>query len=126
MRYILPILTLLALLVSCAKAPSHNQPITYDHPTPRQLGTLQSTKIGIEGQWKTKWLLFQNYTMCLDFDGDSLLGVEIDHRVGDRLGFEMSDCCFDIVIARADTCWWWGQLPNQVRSEISARKYTPQ
>jgi hypothetical protein len=62
--------------------------------------------------------------MCLDFEGDSLLGVEIDHRVGERYGFELTDCCFDIVVSRPDTCWWYQQLPNHIRSEISSRKIT--
>jgi hypothetical protein len=122
MRYILPILALLALLFSCT-AETHNQPLTYDHTTPRQLGKiLPRTLIGSDSIYKTKWVFFENYTMCLDYADNDLLGVEIDHRIGESCSFEMTECCFDIVIDRPDTCWWWQQLPNHIRSEISSRK----
>ena len=128
MRYILPILTLLAMLFSCANPePEPDNTVIYDHSTPRQLGKLMHRTTLQEGDgWKTKWYYFDFYTINIDYENDTLESVHIDHRIGFETAYEITDCCFQAVRERPDTCWWWGQLPNQVRSEIAARKYTPQ
>lgn len=125
MRYLL--LLIVIAFASCANPEPDTESLTqtfYRHDSPRQLGKIHNVKTTQSGEgWVSKWYFFDNYLLNLDYEADTLESIHIDHRVGYMIAFELTDCCFDVIRERPDTCWWWSQLPNTIRDEIASRKY---